>query len=81
VLLMAMDRLALITKELIEHGRSPATPAAVVHRASIAGERILRAPLAEIAAVAEREGVGAPAVVVIGEVVDVLNHGDVGTAH
>jgi uroporphyrin-III C-methyltransferase/precorrin-2 dehydrogenase/sirohydrochlorin ferrochelatase len=81
VLLMAMDRLALITKELIEHGRAPATPAAVVHKASIDGQRILRAPLGEIAAAAEREGVGAPAVVVVGEVVDVLNPGDVGSAH
>ncbi len=72
VLLMAMERLDLIAKELIEHGRSPSTPAAVVHRATTEGQRVVRAPLADIAAAAEREGVGAPAVVVIGEVVDVL---------
>jgi uroporphyrin-III C-methyltransferase / precorrin-2 dehydrogenase / sirohydrochlorin ferrochelatase len=72
VLLMAMDRLDIIAKELIEHGRSPATPAAIVHKATTADQRVLRAPLNEIAALAEREGVGAPAVVVIGEVVDVL---------
>ena len=72
VLLMAMDRLDLIAKELIEHGRSADTPAAVVHRATTPAQRVLRAPLHAIAAAAEREGVGAPAVVVIGEVVDVL---------
>jgi uroporphyrin-III C-methyltransferase/precorrin-2 dehydrogenase/sirohydrochlorin ferrochelatase len=72
VLLMAMDRLDLITAQLIEHGRSGSTPAAVVHRATLPGQRVLRAPLAEIAEIAAREGIGAPAVVVVGDVVDVL---------
>jgi uroporphyrin-III C-methyltransferase/precorrin-2 dehydrogenase/sirohydrochlorin ferrochelatase len=72
VLLMAMDRLGLITAELIKHGRPRATPAAVVHRASLAAQRVLRAPLDEIAAAAEAAGVGAPAVVVIGDVVTAL---------
>jgi uroporphyrin-III C-methyltransferase/precorrin-2 dehydrogenase/sirohydrochlorin ferrochelatase len=81
VLLMAMDRLALITKELIEHGRSPATPAAVVHQASTPGQRVVRAALSEIAAAAEREGIGPPAVVIVGAVVDVLSPGTVGTGH
>jgi uroporphyrin-III C-methyltransferase/precorrin-2 dehydrogenase/sirohydrochlorin ferrochelatase len=72
VLLMAMDRLGLITKELIEHGREPSTPAAVVHRASLSDQRVIRSTLQHIAAAADREGVGAPAVVVIGQVVDVL---------
>jgi uroporphyrin-III C-methyltransferase/precorrin-2 dehydrogenase/sirohydrochlorin ferrochelatase len=73
VLLMAMDRLDLIAAQLIEHGRSGQTPAAVVHRATMPDQRVLRAPLAEIAALADREGVGAPAVVVIGAVVDVIS--------
>jgi uroporphyrin-III C-methyltransferase/precorrin-2 dehydrogenase/sirohydrochlorin ferrochelatase len=72
VILMAMDRLELIASELIRHGRGADTPAAVVHRATLPGQRVVRAPLRELAAAAEREGVGAPAVVVIGEVVDVL---------
>jgi siroheme synthase len=67
-----MDRLGRITKELIEHGKSPETPAAVVHRATTAGQRVLRAPLHRLAADAEREGIGAPAVIVIGDVVNVL---------
>jgi uroporphyrin-III C-methyltransferase/precorrin-2 dehydrogenase/sirohydrochlorin ferrochelatase len=72
VLLMAMERLDLISAELIAHGRAATTPAAVVHRASLRDERVLRAPLGEIADTARRKGVGAPAVVVIGDVVDVL---------
>jgi len=73
VLLMAMERLDLIAKELIEHGKSPQTPAAVVHRATTPQQRVLRAPLDELATAARREGLGAPAVVVIGPVVDVLD--------
>lgn len=72
VLLMAMDRLDLIAARLIEHGRSAATPTAVVHRATLPDQRVLRAPLAEIAALAQRNGVGAPAVVVVGDVANVL---------
>ena len=72
VLLMAMERLDLIAKELIEHGRSPATPAAVVHRATTPQQRVVRARLDQIADLARREGLSAPAVVVIGRVVDVL---------
>jgi len=72
VLLMAMERLDLIAKELIEHGTAPDMPAAVVHRATTPQQRVLRARLDELAALARRENVGAPAVVVIGRVVDVL---------
>jgi uroporphyrin-III C-methyltransferase/precorrin-2 dehydrogenase/sirohydrochlorin ferrochelatase len=74
VLLMSMDRLDLIARQLIAHGRRATTPSAVVHRATLEGQRVIRAPLTELAAAVERAGVGAPAVVVIGDVVDVLGH-------
>jgi uroporphyrin-III C-methyltransferase/precorrin-2 dehydrogenase/sirohydrochlorin ferrochelatase len=73
VLLMAMGRLAAIAATLIAHGRAAATPAAVVHRASLGEQRVLRAPLEDIAAAAHAAGVGAPAVVVVGEVVAALD--------
>ncbi len=72
VLLMGMDRIDLIAAELIRHGRAPATPAAVVHRATLPGERVVRAPLRELAGAVRRAGLGPPAVIVIGAVVDVL---------
>ncbi|MEO9138087.1 MAG: uroporphyrinogen-III C-methyltransferase [Jatrophihabitans sp.] len=72
VILMAMDRLGLIADELIRHGRSASTPAAVVHRATTPHQRVVRAPLGELAQAVARAGVGAPAVIVVGEVVDVL---------
>jgi uroporphyrin-III C-methyltransferase/precorrin-2 dehydrogenase/sirohydrochlorin ferrochelatase len=73
VLLMAMERLELITAELIAHGRPADTPAAVLQRVSLGTQRSLRAPLGELAAAARNEGIGAPAVVVIGAVVNVLD--------
>lgn len=72
VLLMGMDRLELITSELIRNGRPAQTPAAVVQRATMAGERVVRAPLGELASAASAAGLAAPAVVVIGGVVGVL---------
>ncbi|MGH8960298.1 MAG: uroporphyrinogen-III C-methyltransferase [Jatrophihabitantaceae bacterium] len=72
VLLMAMDRLDLITAELIRHGRAATTPAAVVHRATLADQQVVRAPLAGLADAVRAAAVGAPAVIVIGDVVGVL---------
>jgi uroporphyrin-III C-methyltransferase / precorrin-2 dehydrogenase / sirohydrochlorin ferrochelatase len=72
VLLMGMERLDSICDQLVRHGRDAATPAAVVHSATLPGQRIVRAPLATLAAAAQTAGVGAPAVVIIGPVVDVL---------
>jgi uroporphyrin-III C-methyltransferase / precorrin-2 dehydrogenase / sirohydrochlorin ferrochelatase len=72
VLLMAMERLELIVKALVAHGRDPATPAAVIERATLDGQRILRAPLGRLAAEVVSQGAGPPAVVVVGEVVDAL---------
>jgi uroporphyrin-III C-methyltransferase/precorrin-2 dehydrogenase/sirohydrochlorin ferrochelatase len=72
VVLMGMDRLDPIATQLIAHGKNPDTPAAVVHRASLPEQRVARGPLRDIAAIAARAELGAPAVVVIGAVVDVL---------
>lgn len=72
VLLMAMDRLPAIAEQLIRHGRPADTPSAVVHRASLPGERVIRAPLSQLADTVAAAGVGAPAVIVVGPVVDLL---------
>lgn len=72
VLLMAMDRLPAIAEQLIRHGRPADTPSAVVHRASLPGERVIRAPLSQLPDTVAAAGVGAPAVIVVGPVVDLL---------
>jgi uroporphyrin-III C-methyltransferase/precorrin-2 dehydrogenase/sirohydrochlorin ferrochelatase len=68
ILLMAMGRLAEIAAELIKHGRPADSPSAVIQNGTLPDQRVLRAPLAELADRAAAEGFGAPAVVVIGEV-------------
>ena len=76
VLLMAMDRLDKIAAALIQHGRPASTPAAVIRRATLADQEVVRAPLDRIAAAARAAGVGSPAVVVVGNVVGALQSGD-----
>jgi uroporphyrin-III C-methyltransferase / precorrin-2 dehydrogenase / sirohydrochlorin ferrochelatase len=68
ILLMAMGRLAEIAAELIKHGRPADTPSAVIQHGTLPEQRVLRAPLAELAERAAAEGFEAPAVVVIGAV-------------
>jgi uroporphyrin-III C-methyltransferase / precorrin-2 dehydrogenase / sirohydrochlorin ferrochelatase len=72
VLLMSIERLDLIVKELVSHGRDPQTPAAVIERATLDGQQIVRAPLEQLPAEVIAEGVRAPAVVVVGDVVNAL---------
>jgi uroporphyrin-III C-methyltransferase/precorrin-2 dehydrogenase/sirohydrochlorin ferrochelatase len=72
VLLMAMERLDKIATELVNHGRPGHTPAAAVYRATLDGQQIVRAPLGELASAVDAAGVGAPAVVIVGAVVDAL---------
>ncbi len=68
ILLMAMGRLADIATELIEHGRPADTPSAIIQNGTLPDQRVLRAPLSDLAKQAEAEGFAAPAVVIIGAV-------------
>ena len=67
--LMGMRRLAEIAETLIAHGRAAETPTAVVQWGARPEQRVITAPLSEIAALALAEGFASPALVVIGEVV------------
>ncbi|MFG2048999.1 uroporphyrinogen-III C-methyltransferase [Micromonospora sp. NPDC048935] len=69
VLLMAVDTIAKIAAVLIEHGRAPETPVLAVQDAGLPDQRSVPARLDEIGAVAAREGIGPPAVFVLGPVV------------
>ncbi len=66
VFLMGVRTLARNAASLIEHGMSPATPAAVISDGTRPGQRSVTAPLGEIAEAAA--GLGAPAIVLVGEV-------------
>jgi len=69
LILMGMRNLGEITARLLAAGRSPATPSAAVMAGTLPTQRVVTAPLGELAATVEREGIGSPAVVVIGDVV------------
>ncbi|MFI6240149.1 uroporphyrinogen-III C-methyltransferase [Micromonospora sp. NPDC050795] len=78
VLLMAVDTIAKIASVLIEHGRAPESPVLAVQDAGLPDQRSVPARLDEIGAVAAREGVGPPAVFVLGPVVALTTTGPTG---
>ena len=69
VFYMGVKRLASNAVALIEAGRNPDEPAAAVERGTMNGQRTIVATLGTLAEVVEREGVGAPALIVVGPVV------------
>ena len=71
VLYMAMRNLAEIAEALLAGGLPPATPAAVVAAATTTSQRVLVSTLGRVAADAAADGIGAPAIVVIGDIVKV----------
>ncbi len=68
VLYMGVRTLPAVAARLIEHGRPPTEPAAVIERGTLPGQRVVRAALAEIAERAQLEEIRAPAVTVVGPV-------------
>ncbi|WP_026871341.1 uroporphyrinogen-III C-methyltransferase [Inquilinus limosus] len=69
VVYMAIKHIARIAAHLIEGGRSPAEPVAVISRATTSQQRVLETTLARAAEDVAVQGIEAPAVVVVGEVV------------
>jgi uroporphyrin-III C-methyltransferase len=69
VILMGAAHLATIAALLLQHGKPPATPAAVIENGTLPTQRVLTAPLAGIAALATAAALRSPATIVIGEVV------------
>ncbi len=68
--LMGMRRLPEITAAIVRGGRSPETPAAIVQWAARPEQRVLVAKLGDIAARAQHEGMSNPALIFVGEVVN-----------
>jgi uroporphyrin-III C-methyltransferase len=69
VVLMARGRLRRLCEDIVSAGRRPGTPAAVVMAATLPQQREVVATLGTIADAAERDRLGSPAVLVVGEVV------------
>ncbi len=69
VLLMGTRTLRDITQKLIESGRPPDTPVAVIHWGTTPDQRTVTGTLADIAQRVEEAGLTPPAITVVGEVV------------
>ncbi|MGX5819754.1 uroporphyrinogen-III C-methyltransferase [Chitinophaga lutea] len=68
VILMAMSRLAAIMEIFVAAGRAE-MPVAVIQHGTLPEERMVVATVETIAALAEKEGIANPAVIVVGETV------------
>ena len=69
VVLMGVHTAPAIAAALVEHGRAPGTPVAVVSDGSTPAQRTVRTTLGELGRTMADEGVRPPAVWVLGEVV------------
>jgi uroporphyrinogen III methyltransferase/synthase len=69
VVYMGIKNLPVITGKLLEHGRAPDTPVAVVRWASTPKQRSVVGTLATIADVVKKADIKPPALVIVGDVV------------
>jgi uroporphyrinogen III methyltransferase/synthase len=70
VFLMAVRNIGVLTGKLIEHGRSPDTPVAVIRWGTRPDQKTLVSTLREIAALVKEKDIRPPAVMVVGDVVN-----------
>ncbi len=69
VVYMGIKNLPIITKKLMDNGRAPDTPVAVVRWASTPQQRSVVGTLATITEVVQEAGIKPPALVIVGDVV------------
>ncbi|HET9974804.1 MAG TPA: uroporphyrinogen-III C-methyltransferase, partial [Streptosporangiaceae bacterium] len=71
VLLMAVERLGAVAGELLRYGRSPDTPVSVIADGTLPTQRTINSTLEQVENRVAEEGVRPPAIVVVGDVVNV----------
>ena len=71
VLLMAVERLGAVADELLRYGRSPDTPVSVIADGTLPTQRTINSTLEQVENRVAEEGVRPPAIVVVGDVVNV----------
>lgn len=69
VFYMGVKTLPQITRSLVEHGRAPETPVALVRWGTRPEQQIISGTLADIAEIARKAAFKAPAITIVGEVV------------
>jgi uroporphyrin-III C-methyltransferase len=73
VILMGMARLEQNMASLLEGGLDRSTPVAVVHRGSTPAQKVVVSTIGEVAEDCRRQGVGSPAIIVVGGVATLHN--------
>jgi uroporphyrin-III C-methyltransferase / precorrin-2 dehydrogenase / sirohydrochlorin ferrochelatase len=71
VLLMALEQIGPVVSELLRNGRSPDTPVSVIANGTLPTQRTINSSLEEVERVVRKHGIRPPAIVVVGDVVDV----------
>jgi uroporphyrin-III C-methyltransferase/precorrin-2 dehydrogenase/sirohydrochlorin ferrochelatase len=71
VLLMAVQRIGAVASELLRHGRRPDTPVSVIADGTLPTQRTINSTLEQVEGLVVKEGIRPPAVVVVGDVVNV----------
>jgi uroporphyrin-III C-methyltransferase / precorrin-2 dehydrogenase / sirohydrochlorin ferrochelatase len=71
VLLMALERISSVVTELLRYGRSPSTPVSVIADGTMPTQRTINSTLEHVEGVIRQEGIRPPAIIVVGDVVDV----------
>ena len=74
IFLMGVARLREITSKLVEHGAEPTTPIALTRWATTGRQKTITGTLADIADIAEAENFKAPAVGVIGHIINEMEN-------
>ena len=67
VFLMGFSRLREIAEILVNNGKSPDTPAAVISNGCTSSQRVVRGKLSDIAEISEKSEMCSPEVIVVGE--------------
>ena len=70
VFLMGIKNLDLISGDLIKYGKSPTTPVAIIEKGSTSKQRVIEGTLETIVKTAKEQKVVPPAIIIIGEVVN-----------
>ncbi|BDC35992.1 MAG: uroporphyrinogen-III C-methyltransferase [Candidatus Methanoliparum thermophilum] len=72
VILMGVERLERNMNKLLEHGLDPTTPVSIIEKGLTDDERVVFGNVANISKIAKDENITAPAVIVVGRVVNLL---------
>ncbi|MBW1800611.1 MAG: uroporphyrinogen-III C-methyltransferase, partial [Deltaproteobacteria bacterium] len=70
VFLMGVGNLPHIVRQLMDHGRSPQTAVAVIHRGTMAGQKTVVGTLKDIEDVAGAAAIKAPSIILVGDIVN-----------